>query len=221
MQQWSAIWGARDIYIDGFFTTVYLFVTSSILAFLLGCVFLYIHEGGKHLTNRLLMSFVSVMRTLPFLILAYLMYYGLPQVGIRFEAGTAGLLALWIYHGAYFFEIFRGQRIVMPKGLIEAAVAHGFRRHQVFIHIVLPYVTMSSLPLLGNQLIICLKDTAFLCIITVQEITAAANSVQATYFIPMKAFVVAIALYWIVGLGLEFGIRKMQLFSRKRGFMHV
>ncbi|MFM2478592.1 amino acid ABC transporter permease [Celerinatantimonas sp. MCCC 1A17872] len=221
MNEWAAIWGARDIYINGFFETLYLFVISSILAFLLGCVFLFIYEGKWRVSNHILIGFVSMMRTLPFLILAYLMYYGLPQFGIRFDATTAGLLALWIYHGAYFFEIFRGQRIVMPKGLIEAAVAHGFRRHQVFIHIILPYVTMSSLPLLGNQLIICLKDTAFLCIITVQEITAAANSVQATYFIPLKAFLVAIALYWVIGLVLEFSVRRLRLFSRKRGFTHV
>ncbi|STU61700.1 Amino acid ABC transporter [Klebsiella pneumoniae subsp. ozaenae] len=56
-----------------------------------------------------------------------------------------------------------------------------------------PNIVSSALPLIGNQLIICLKDTAFLSIITVQEITAAANSVQATYFIPFNAFIVR---YW-------------------------
>ena len=57
---------------------------------------------------------------------------------------------------------------------------------------------MNTLPLIGNQLIICLKDTAFLSIITVREITAATNSVQSTYFIPLKAFLVAILLYWLI-----------------------
>ncbi|MFM2480963.1 amino acid ABC transporter permease [Celerinatantimonas sp. YJH-8] len=221
MNEWAVIWGARETYIDGFINTVTLFISSSILAFILGCFLLYLLEGQHRWLTRSIISFVSLMRTLPFLIFAYLLYYGLPQMGIRLEAETAGLIALWLYHGAYFFEILRGQRITMPKGLIEAAVAHGFRHHQVFRHIILPNVTMNALPLMGNQLIICLKDTAFLCIITVQETTAAANSVQATYFIPMKAFVVAIFLYWIMGLLVEFGVRKLSVFGQKRGFMHV
>ena len=74
----------------------------------------------------------------------------------------------------------------MPVGYIEAALAHGFRHHVIFLRILLPNVVMNTLPLIGNQLIICLKDTAFLSIITVREITAAANSVQSTYFIPLR-----------------------------------
>jgi polar amino acid transport system permease protein len=90
-------------------------------------------------------------------------------------------MALIIYHGAYFFEILRSQRRVFSGGYIEAAVAQGFSRY----HIPADYFAQYRLfrLLIGNQLIICLKDTAFLSIITVQEITAAANSVQATYFI--------------------------------------
>lgn len=111
------------------------------------------------------------------MILAYLLYYGLPQLGISMEPWTAGLLALIIYHGAYFFEILRSQRRVFSGGYIEAAIAQGFSRYAIFRRIILPNIVSSALPLIGNQLIICLKDTAFLSIITVQEITAAANSV--------------------------------------------
>lgn len=103
------------------------------------------------------------------MILAYLLYYGLPQVGISMEPWTAGLIALIIYHGAYFFEILRSQRRVFSGGYIEAAVAQGFSRYKIFRRIILPNILSSALPLMGNQLIICLKDTAFLSIITVQR----------------------------------------------------
>jgi len=137
------------------------------------------------------------------------------------EADTAGFIALSMYHGAYFCEILRGQRLVMSKGLIEAAQAHGFRNYQVYMHIILPNILLSSLPLLANQLIICLKDTAFLCIITVQEITASANSVQSTYFIPLKAFLVAILLYWAVGLFIEYSTHIIGRLGQKKGFYHA
>jgi polar amino acid transport system permease protein len=74
---------------------------------------------------------------------------------------------------------------------------------------------------MGNQLIICLKDTAFLCIITVQEITAAANSVQATYFIPFNAFIVAIALYWAISILLELLIKRLSQYGNRRGMSHA
>jgi polar amino acid transport system permease protein len=59
------------------------------------------------------------MRAVPFLILAYLLYYGLPQLGISMEAWTAGLLALVIYHGAYFFEILRSQRRIFSAVILK------------------------------------------------------------------------------------------------------
>jgi polar amino acid transport system permease protein len=221
MNEWQTIWEARELFLSGFLKTIYLFVISSVLGLILGLFLLYILEINHRVSNYVVRGLVNSMRTLPFLILAYLLYYGLPQMGIRMEADTAGLISLSLYHGAYFCEILRGQRLVMSKGLIEAAQAHGFRNYQVYLHIVLPNILLSSLPLLANQLIICLKDTAFLCIITVQEITASANSVQSTYFIPFKAFIIAILLYWVVGLLIEYGAHFIGRLGRKKGFYHA
>ncbi|WP_108990830.1 amino acid ABC transporter permease, partial [Klebsiella pneumoniae] len=181
----------------------------------------YFSEYQKKVINRIIIGFVSLMRAIPFLILAYLLYYGLPQLGISMEPWTAGLLALIIYHGAYFFEILRSQRRVFSGGYIEAAIAQGFSRYAIFRRIILPNIVSSALPLIGNQLIICLKDTAFLSIITVQEITAAANSVQATYFIPFNAFIVAIGLYWAISILLELLIKRLTAWGAKRGMSHA
>ena len=104
---------------------------------------------------------------------------------------------------------------------IEAAIAQGFSRYAIFRRIILPNIVSSALPLIGNQLIICLKDTAFLSIITVQEITAAANSVQATYFIPFNAFIVAIGLYWAISILLELLIKRLTAWGAKRGMSHA
>jgi polar amino acid transport system permease protein len=114
----------------------------------------------------------------------------------------------------------RSQRRVFSGGYIEAAVAQGFSRY----HIPADYFAQYRLfraPLIGNQLIICLKDTAFLSIITVQEITAAANSVQATYFIPFNAFIVAIGLYWAISILLELLIKRLSAWGARRGMSHA
>lgn len=221
MNQWSVIWSVRQSFIDGLLATLELFIISAAAGLLLGLLLSYLTEYQQRGLNRVIIACVSLMRAIPFLILAYLLYYGLPELGISMEVWTAGLLALIIYHGAYFFEILRSQRRLFSTGYIEAATAQGFSRYRTWRHIIAPNILSSALPLLGNQLIICLKDTAFLSIITVQEITAAANSVQATYFIPFNAFIVAIGLYWAIGILLELLIKRLSSDGKRRGVSHV
>ncbi|HFP9379381.1 amino acid ABC transporter permease [Raoultella ornithinolytica] len=221
MNQWAIIWSARDSFIAGLIATLELFILAAVVGLAIGIVLCYLTEYQKRWLNRVIIGFVSLMRAIPFLVLAYLLYYGLPEVGISMDAWSAGLVALMIYHGAYFFEILRSQRRVFSAGYIEAAVAQGFSRYQIYRRIILPNIVSSALPLLGNQLIICLKDTAFLSIITVQEITAAANSVQATWFIPFNAFIVAIALYWAISILLELLIKRLSALGARRGMSHA
>jgi polar amino acid transport system permease protein len=220
MTEWSIIWEARNTILAGLWLTCWLFTVSVLGAFMLGCLMLYVLERGGALA-WLLRGFINAMRALPFLVLAYLLYYGLPQLGLRMNAVTAGLVAMIIYHGAYFAEILRGSRLVLPPGSIEAAQAHGFTPGNIFLHIILPQLLLRTRPLIGNQLIYALKDTSFLAIITVQELTAAANAVQATYFIPMPAFVVVILLYWAITICLELAVSKAGIFGKKRGFENV
>src|SRR5690606_17663999 len=155
-----------------------------------------------------------------FLMFAYVLYYGLPAFGMRLTAWQAGLAGLTLYHAAYLAELLRGARLVLAPGSLEAAYAHGYTRGKAFLRIVLPQLAMRSRGVLGNQYIMCLKDTSFLSIITVAELTAAANAVQSRYFIPVEAFVVAIGLYWLIGLAIEAAVRTARHPGIKRGFEH-
>src|SRR3546814_14085883 len=110
------------------------------------------------------------MRMLPFLIFVYLLYYGLPSVGVKLEAWTAGLIGLIVYHAAYVAEILRGGWDQLPTGQTESAQAHGYHGLKLVRRIILPQLVLNTAPVIGNQLIYMLKDTAFLMIITVQEL---------------------------------------------------
>ncbi|OZI61833.1 amino acid ABC transporter permease [Bordetella genomosp. 11] len=215
---WRIIWEARGAFAAGFANTVMLAATACAIAFILGCAMLYLLEGRDNPWRRVLRSGIDGLRMMPFLIFVYLLYYGLPTLGVRLRAWDAGLVGLAIYHGAYFAEILRGARLVMPPGSLEAAYAHGYRRGKAFLRIVLPQLTLSTRGILGNQLILCLKDTSFLSIITVPELTAAANAVQARYFIPLEAFIVAVALYWLLAIGIEALVRAVRRLGARRGF---
>jgi polar amino acid transport system permease protein len=161
------------------------------------------------------------MRMLPFLVFVYLIYYGLPQFNLKIDAWHAGVTALALYHGGYFAEILRGSRLTLPPGQVEAAKAFGFSQRKMFIRIVLPQILFRSRALIGNQMVYALKDTAFLSIITVQELTAAANMVQSNYFIPTKAFFITIFFYLLLSILMDVCLKRVGHHGVKRGFEHA
>lgn len=217
MHALTIIWDVRGEILAGFGNTLLLFVIAAPLGIALGLLVLCLLEGPDNLARRFVRLTLDLVRMLPCLIYAYILYYGLPVVGVRLDAWTAGCIALTTYHAAYFAEIFRGARVALLKGQAEAARAQGFRTLPMVFRILTPQLILSSGPVLGNQLIVCLKDTAFLMIISVPELTAAVTAVQAEHFIPLQAFVVAIALYWITTLFIAALVREVGRIALIRG----
>ena len=144
---------------------------------------------------------IDLMRCVPFMLFCYLIYYGLPSFGIVIGNLTAGIIALTLYNAAYIAELLRGGYEALPREGIEAGHAFGFHGWRLLLRIILPPVLLSSIPMLGNQMIQIIKDSAFLVIIAVQELTFAANEIQATYYVPFASFVCAMLLYWVLCLG--------------------
>lgn len=217
MNRWEILWDHRATIVRGFENTLILFGVSSVAAFLLSCAIVLVIQTHRGALSGVFRAVVDGMRMLPFLMYAYILYYGLPSLGIRLDAWTAGFIALITYHAAYFAEILRGAWATLSKGQTEAARAVGFMNLAMYCRIILPQLVLRTAPVLGNQLIICLKDTAFLMIITVRELTAAASAVQSTYFIPFEAFIVAIALYWLTSMAIEAFVARIGLVAERRG----
>ncbi len=217
MSDWEIVLQEWPRFARGFSNTLTLFGVSVVGAFILGAFLVNALVSRRVSLKGAAHVYVDGMRMLPFLIFAYLLYYGLPSVGIRMTAWTAGLIGLVLYHAAYVAEILRGAWAQLPVGQTEAARAMGFHGAGLFIRIVLPQLVLGSAPILGNQLIYMLKDTAFLMIITVQELTYAASSVQSMYFVPLQPFIVAIALYWLMTMAIEGLVFLVGRFARKRG----
>jgi len=214
------LWDNLGVFAEGLQNTLILFCVSSVFAFILACCIAFLLEGQENIPRRLLRAVIDLMRMLPFLIFLYLLYYGLPNLGISLDVWAAGFIALITYHGAYFAEILRAARTSLPAGQAEAAYAHGFINATMYWRILLPQMVMRSGPLFGNQLVCLLKDTAFLSIITLMDLTAAASAVQAKYFVPLPPFILVIALYWSITLIVEALLRRLARRAQKRGLVH-
>jgi polar amino acid transport system permease protein len=152
---------------------------------------------------RLALGYVDAMRCVPFLLFVYLIYFGLPILGVVLDNWSTGVIALILYNTGYMAELLRAAWTNLPKELIEAGHAFGFVGWNLFRRIILPPVLFSALPLIGNQLIQIVKDSAFLTIIAVGELTHQATALQLTYFVPFASFIAAVFLYWVTCVTIE------------------
>jgi polar amino acid transport system permease protein len=138
------------------------------------------------------------MRGLPILILLFVLYYGGPSIGLRLRAETVGVLGLGFYTAAFFAEIFRSGFQSIPAGQVEAAEMAGLTGAQIVRHIKLPQMLVLVTPPLVNQIIILIKESAVLSIITVAELTKNTTQfVNETYAV-IQPYLAAALLYWLL-----------------------
>ena len=206
IRDFGIVWSERSLLLSGLANTAILSTLSAIVALLLGFLLTPALMSKRPVISGLAHLFVDGMRCVPFLLFAYIIYYGLPSLGLRFDNWSSGLVALIIYNTAYMAEILRGAWKAQPREPIEAGVAFGFSDARLFRRIILPPLLLSAGPVIGNQMIQIIKDSAFLTIIALPELTHAASSIQSRHYVPFAAFITAVFLYWGLCLIIEAGV---------------
>lgn len=216
IREFSIVLEHSDKLLRGLANTILLAGIGSVLALILGA-FLAMALMARAAPLRIATQWlVDAMRCVPFLMLAYIVYYGLPSVGINFDNFTSGLAAIVLYNSAYMGEILRGAWSRLPPDYTQAALSYGFHGFTLYRRIILPPIAMAAAPVIGNQIIQVIKDTAFLMIIAVPELTHAASSIQSTYYVPFAAFCAAILLYWVLCAFVEWGVGRVEAVAEKR-----
>jgi len=214
--EFAIVWAHKDRLLVGFGNTVVLSLLATIAALALASPITIALMAHHRLLRTLARGLVDGMRCIPFLLLAYIVYYALPTLGIRLDNWTAGLCALVIYNAAYMAEILRGAWASLPREHIEAGLAFGFSGVSLYRRIILPPIVFACMPVLGNQIIQIIKDSAFLTIIAVPELTHAASAIQSTYYVPFAAFISAVMLYWILCRLVELAVGAVERRARTR-----
>jgi cystine transport system permease protein len=147
--------------------------------------------------------YVSLMRGTPLLVQMFVIYYGLPSVGIEFTPVTAGVLALSLNAGAYLSESLRGAILSVARGQWWAAYSLGLGYWVTLRHVVLPQALRIAVPSMSNTLISLIKDTSLVSVITMTELMLSTKEVIATTFQPLPLYLAAAALYWCMSLAFE------------------
>jgi polar amino acid transport system substrate-binding protein len=155
----------------GAVTTVELSVLGMALAVVVGLVIVLMRLYGILPLRWFARAYVEVMRGTPLLIQLFLIYYGLPQIGIKLNAYFAGILGLGLNYAASEAENYRAGIQTIPHGQMEAAFALGMSRAQALRRVILPQALRLVIPPVTNDFIAMFKDSSIVSVITMVELT--------------------------------------------------
>ena len=153
--------------------------------------------------RRVSSVFVSFIRGTPLLVQIFMVYYGLPSLGLTLSPIAGGVIALTLNAAAYLSETIRAAILSIGRGQREAGTSLGLTDSQVMRLIVLPQAARVALPSLSNTLIGLVKDTSLVSVITVVELLRSAQLEIARTFEPFGPYLAAALIYWVISSALE------------------
>jgi His/Glu/Gln/Arg/opine family amino acid ABC transporter permease subunit len=146
----------------------------------------------------LVKAYVEAIRGTPLLLQLIYVYYVLPEIGIRLNSFTAGVLALTLNYSAYLSEVYRGGIQAIARGQHDAAAALGMTRMLAMRRIILPQAIRLVIPALGNYFISLFKDTALCSVVSIQEVVFTAQILAARNFQYFTLYTVVGIMYFAV-----------------------
>ncbi|HHL2445945.1 TPA: amino acid ABC transporter permease [Pseudomonas aeruginosa] len=184
--------------LQGAMYTVLFAAVSMVLGLIRGFSVAVVRVTKVPVVSQIAAVYVSAFRGTPLLVQIFVLYYGLPSVGIEFTPVTAGILALTLNVAAYLSESMRGAILGIDKGQWEAGLSVGLTWGQTLWNIITPQALRLAVPSLSNSLISLIKDTSLISVITVTELMLATKEVIAETFQPLPLYLAAAGIYWLL-----------------------
>lgn len=184
----------------GAWMTLQISVLSMVLAMVVGLLAALGRLYGPRPLRWLSVSYVEIFRGTPLLIQLYLIFYGLPHVGIQLDPFMAAMIGLGLNYGACEAENYRAGILSIPKAQMDASLALGMTRGQSLRHIILPQAIRVVIPPVTNDFIALLKDSSLVSVITMVELTSIYGQLASTYFDYLGIGLLAAAVYFLIGL---------------------
>lgn len=189
---------AAPLLAQGTLMTITVSCLGMVLAMGLGIVLAVARVYGAAPVAFLAAGYVEVFRGTPLLIQLFLIYYGLPNLGIQLDAFVAAVVGLGLNYAAYEAENYRAGLLAVPRGQIEAAMALGMDRWQMLREIVFPQAFRIVIPPVTNDFIALFKDSSVVSVITLVELTKAYGMMASATYNYMGFGLVAAAIYFAI-----------------------
>lgn len=196
--QWLTLWHYGSTFLSAAWLTLQVTLLAFALSLLLGIVAALAKSSAFAPVRWVSHCYVEFIRNTPVLLQIFIVFFGLPSLGITMSAFTAGVLALGINIGAYLSEVFRAGFQSVPRGQLEAAWVLGIPRRQIFLSVVLPQALRAVWPAIINNLIQLLLGTSLLSAIALPELTGTATVINARTLLYVQTFTIVAAIYLLL-----------------------
>ena len=199
----AAVLQHSDLLLQGAAFTLGLTAIGTLLGVGLGIVGAILRAWRIRPFDRIFGIYVELIRNTPFIVQLFVIFFGLPSLGVRLSEWEAAVLAMVINLGAYSTEIIRAGIQAIPHGQLEAASALAMSRFETFRHVVLRPALGKVWPALSSQIIIVMLGSAVCSQISTEELSFAANFIQSRNFRAFETYLLTTALYLLMAIGIR------------------
>lgn len=201
--------------LQGTVITLELTAGSLLIGLIIGLPLSLIRVYGGKFLQPFCMAYLTLFRGTPLLVQLFVVYYGLPELGITLPRMTAAFLTLGCNSAAYQCEYFRGAIQAVSKGQMTAARGIGMTRLEGIRHIILPQALRLVIPAWSNEFIAMIKYTAIVFLIAVPDLMSRAKILSSQNFAPIQTYILVALIYLVIvgimSLALHFLQRKLSV----------
>ncbi|MCZ8545302.1 amino acid ABC transporter permease [Mesorhizobium qingshengii] len=200
-------WG---LLLTGAWWTTLLTVSAGALSFVFGILFAVTVLYAPAIIAYPVRVFMWIFMGTPLLLQLFLIYFGLVQIGIDIPALAAGIVGLGLHFAVYNADVIRAGIVAVDTGQTEGARSIGFGKWQTLRYVVIPQAIRNTAPPIGSNLIALLKESSIVSVIGIAELVHSAQLAISETFRPFEFYITAAALYYILNLVLEAGLRRFE-----------
>ena len=201
----SVLSGYYGVFIQGAKTTIIISLVTLVIGFVLGLLICLMKMSKIKILKWPASAYVQILRGTPLFVQIFIIYFGLPQLGIQFpDIGpfssdfVSGAFALSINSSAYIAEIFRSGIQAVDKGQMEASRSLGLGYVDAMRYVIVPQAVKNVLPALANEFITLVKESSIISVIGVQELMFKAGIVRTALYRPFEPYIMAAIMYLVM-----------------------
>ncbi len=201
--------------IDGIGIVLYITLIGFLLSLICALLLAIGRLSKNKILGKVLAIFIELIRGTPLLVQFFYIYYVVPmllngiasvagyEANVQLKATTCGIIGFAINYGCYMSEVVRSAILAIDPGQREAGLALGFNEKQVMLHFIIPPAIRNTIPVYGNYLVMMIKDTSLLAMISVQELLLRTKTFASQTFLTVEAYTILALVYLVLSIPLS------------------
>jgi len=198
--QFRDVFAAWEFLLEGLVLTLELSLVTMVAGLVIGLAGAAARVYGAPWLKRPVAVYVETIRNTPLIVQLFLIFFGLPSAGLKFDAGTAAMIALSINLGAYSIEIIRAGLEAIPRSQIEAGQSLGLSPVQIYRYVIIFPALKMMFPALSSQFVLLMLATSVVSQISAQDLFHMASIIQSRTFRDFEVYIVVAAAYLVLAL---------------------